>query len=219
MRVSQETIDQVRHSVDLPELIRSCGTRLRRQSRQHVGWCPFCVRPRTPVFTVYHENYYCHRCHKAGSAIDWMMQSQGMRFTEAVEYLADRAGISVHTCRPASTLLQRETADDATCAVWWWQERWNEVRAQLDCLVDAEPPAIAITWTDDGVCAVTPAPVPEDYALATTLGRILRWMESLTVAEKMQIFREKVRNDDRERWRNEKWFVAAWMGLAKGEVA
>ncbi len=216
MRLSQETIDQVRHSVDLPDLIKSCGTRLRRQSRQHVGWCPFCVKPRTPAFAVYHDRWYCFRCHSTGSAIDWMMATQGMRFTEAVEYLADRAGISVHACKPATRLQRNQDAEDSACAEWWWQERRNEVRAQLDCLVDAEPPAIAITWTDDGVCAVTPAPVSDDYATATCLGRILRWMEGLTVVEKMQVFREKVRTEDRERWRLEGDFAAAWMGLAKG---
>jgi len=72
------------------------NVRLKKQGRRWVGLCPF-HKERTPSFSVNQERglYYCFGCKAAGSAVDYLMQLEGMTFPEAIRALAERANIEI----------------------------------------------------------------------------------------------------------------------------
>ncbi|MGB9739299.1 DNA primase [Chloroflexus sp.] len=88
-------IDDIKANIDIVDLINSMGVGLRRSGRSFVGFCPFHPNTRTPAFYVYPDtqSFYCFGCHAAGTVFDFVMRKQGIDFKEALELLAERAGI------------------------------------------------------------------------------------------------------------------------------
>ncbi|HEY3235107.1 MAG TPA: CHC2 zinc finger domain-containing protein [Polyangiaceae bacterium] len=93
--IGQHTIDRVRQGTALVELIGET-VRLQKRGRSYVGLCPF-HKEKTPSFHVSEERglFHCFGCGKSGDAIQFLEQSAGMSFVEAVRALAERAGIEV----------------------------------------------------------------------------------------------------------------------------
>src|SRR6185503_13012232 len=69
---------------------------LRRAGRSWKGLCPFHAE-KTPSFTVNPERqvWHCFGCGKGGDAFAWLMELDKMTFPEALQSLADRAGIEL----------------------------------------------------------------------------------------------------------------------------
>ncbi len=69
---------------------------LQRKSGRYWGCCPF-HNEKTPSFSVRQERqvYYCFGCHKGGGVINFIMEVENLPFMEAVQLLADRAGMTV----------------------------------------------------------------------------------------------------------------------------
>ena len=95
MAVSNEIIEQIRDAIDIAEIIGD-RVKLKRSSRGYEGLCPF-HDERTPSFHVYTDtqSYYCFGCHEAGNIFTFLMKTENIGFREAVEILADRAGIKL----------------------------------------------------------------------------------------------------------------------------
>jgi DNA primase len=91
------SIDEVRDKIDIVDLISSSGVQLRKTGRSFLGFCPFHPNTRTPAFHVYPESqsFYCFGCHASGTAFDFVMRKQGVDFREALEQLAQRAGVQL----------------------------------------------------------------------------------------------------------------------------
>lgn len=91
-----------------PEFLRELGERcriediapsyvnLRRRGKNLVGLCPF-HNEKTPSFCVYPENnsFYCFGCNKGGDIVTFIMGVENLDFTEAVRFLAQRAGMTL----------------------------------------------------------------------------------------------------------------------------
>ena len=95
MRFSQEFIEKITDSNNLVEVI-SQYTQMKRTGSQLMGRCPFPDHAeKTPSFSVSESKqvYHCFGCGKSGNLFSFLRDYQGMGFPEAVEYLADRAGI------------------------------------------------------------------------------------------------------------------------------
>ena len=58
------------------------------------GLCPF-HKEKTPSFTVSPAKgiYYCFGCHKGGDVFNFLMELEGLTFPEAMQQLADDAGV------------------------------------------------------------------------------------------------------------------------------
>ncbi|MBD3661173.1 MAG: DNA primase, partial [Arenibacter algicola] len=71
-------------------------TRLVKKGREYSGLCPF-HKEKTPSFTVNEEKgfYHCFGCGAHGSAFDFVMETEGLDFREAVEKLASEVGLQV----------------------------------------------------------------------------------------------------------------------------
>ena len=94
--ISPETIAVVRDRTDILAVIGESVPSLKRRGRSWVGLCPF-HKEKTPSFHVNPDRgfFHCFGCKESGSAIDYLIKSEGYTFPEAVRSLAERAGIVV----------------------------------------------------------------------------------------------------------------------------
>jgi DNA primase len=106
MRYGESTLDEVLRRTDLVRLV-SRRIKLVRRGRLFWGLCPF-HKEKSPSFKVESErrNYKCFGCGVSGDAFKWLMETEGLRFPEAVERLAAEAGVSLP--KPSAEEEQRE---------------------------------------------------------------------------------------------------------------
>ena len=94
-RFSDQFIDRVRLANPIQDVI---GERvaLKKAGKSLKGLCPF-HHEKTPSFFVSAEKgfYHCFSCHKGGNVFQFLMDYEGLTFAEAVEQLAQRAGIAL----------------------------------------------------------------------------------------------------------------------------
>ncbi len=91
--------------LDQTDIVRLVGEHLRLhpKGREYVGLCPFhddhkpsmCVVPTKQIF-------HCFSCGSGGNAYDFIMRFHGMEFREALQFLADRAGVELTPFKPGS---------------------------------------------------------------------------------------------------------------------
>lgn len=88
-------IDEVRTRVGLADVVGR-RVKLTRRGAEHSGLCPFHAE-KTPSFTVNEDKgfFHCFGCGKHGSVFDFVMETEGLNFPEAVEKLAQEAGLQV----------------------------------------------------------------------------------------------------------------------------
>ena len=93
MRFPDNFIQEVVDRTDIEELIGRYVT-LKRTGANLVGRCPF-HSERTPSFSVSPAKrmFFCFGCHAGGSAITFVQKAENLDFAEAVEFLANRAGL------------------------------------------------------------------------------------------------------------------------------
>lgn len=94
-RIPQSFIDELVARADVVELIDSFVP-LKKAGKDYVACCPF-HEEKTPSFSVSQSKqfYYCFGCQAHGTALGFLMDYQGLGFTEAVEELAQRVGMEV----------------------------------------------------------------------------------------------------------------------------
>jgi DNA primase len=87
--------EQVRQAVDIVDLVGSY-IQLRRQGRNFVGLCPWHddSRPSLQV-NPDRQSFKCWVCDLGGDVFSFVMKAEGLEFREALEMLADRAGIQM----------------------------------------------------------------------------------------------------------------------------
>ena len=94
-------LDEVLSRTDIVELIGR-HVQLKKSGNQFMGLCPF-HHEKTPSFSVSADKqlYYCFGCGKGGGAFQFLMDHDGYSFPEAVEYLAEKAGLETPKSQPA----------------------------------------------------------------------------------------------------------------------
>ncbi|MEE8351791.1 MAG: DNA primase, partial [Rhodospirillales bacterium] len=126
MAFSDQFLDELRARTGLADLI-SRRVKLTKKGREHSGLCPF-HKEKTPSFTVNEEKgfYHCFGCGEHGSIFDFIMQTDGLSFPEAVEKLAGEAGLEVPQDSPENRARQeqRKTLFDVIEKAAQLYERW-----------------------------------------------------------------------------------------------
>jgi DNA primase len=94
-----DTKEQVRQAIDIVDLVGSY-VQLRRQGRNFVGLCPWHddSRPSLQV-NPERQSFKCWVCDIGGDVFSFVMKAEGLEFREALEMLAERAGISLRASR------------------------------------------------------------------------------------------------------------------------
>ncbi len=90
-----ETKEQVRQATDIVDLVGNYLD-LRRQGREFVAICPWHddTRPSMHV-NPQRQSFKCFVCDIGGDIFSFVMQMEGLEFREALEMLAERAGIAI----------------------------------------------------------------------------------------------------------------------------
>lgn len=110
MAFPPQFLDELRNRVSLSELIGR-RTKLVRKGREFSGLCPF-HNEKSPSFTVNEEKgfYHCFGCGAHGDQVEFVKQSEGVSFPEAIERLADLAGMPMPVERPEERQRQKQAA-------------------------------------------------------------------------------------------------------------
>ena len=93
MYYSDEIIEEVRSRNDIVDVI-STYVKLQKKGSSYFGLCPF-HNEKSPSFSVSRQKqmYYCFGCGAGGNVFTFISKIEGIGFKEAIENLADRAGI------------------------------------------------------------------------------------------------------------------------------
>lgn len=93
--ISKKTIDEVLYVAQVDEVIEDFMT-LKRKGANYEGLCPF-HDEKTPSFKVNPVKgiFKCFGCGKAGGAVQFVMEHEGMSFVDAIKYLCNKYGIEV----------------------------------------------------------------------------------------------------------------------------
>ena len=94
-RLPQAFIDQVLDRTDIVDVVDR-RVKLKKTGKNYSACCPF-HQEKTPSFSVNPEKqfYYCFGCGAGGNALGFVMDYERMEFREAIESLAQAAGMEL----------------------------------------------------------------------------------------------------------------------------
>ena len=100
MRYTPQFLDELRARLPVSEVVGR-RVKLRKAGREWKGLSPF-NKEKTPSFTVNDEKGFYHdfSSQKHGSIFDFVMETEGVTFPEAVERLAEMAGVPLPAYSP-----------------------------------------------------------------------------------------------------------------------
>ncbi len=109
---SDELIEEVRSRNDIVDVI-SGYVNLQKKGSTYFGLCPF-HNEKTGSFSVSRNKqmFYCFGCGAGGNVLTFIMKYENFTFPEAMQMLADRAGITLP--KQEMTAQQRKAADRRT---------------------------------------------------------------------------------------------------------
>ena len=101
MKFSTEILNEIKDKISVSQVVEKT-VQLKKRGKEFVGLSPF-TKERTPSFTVNDEKqfYHCFSTNKHGDIFTFLVEVGGLRFPEAVERLADEAGVQLRTFSPA----------------------------------------------------------------------------------------------------------------------
>ncbi len=108
---SFDTKERVKQAVDIVDLVGS-HLQLRRQGRNYVALCPWHddTRPSLQV-NPERQSFKCWVCDIGGDVFTFVMKMEGVEFAEALQMLADRAGIQIEKKHRRSHAQQHAAGD------------------------------------------------------------------------------------------------------------
>lgn len=120
--IPREDIDRVRAATDMVHLV-SAHTQLKRSGSRFMGLCPFHAE-RTPSFSVNAEDclYHCFGCQESGDCFNFVQKTENLDFAEAVEFLAQRAGINITRTSSPQAMSRKPVLEALQAAQSWYHE-------------------------------------------------------------------------------------------------
>ena len=95
MRIKDETVDRIRQAADIVEVVGDFVS-LKKRGSNWTACCPF-HNEKSPSFNVnpVRQIYKCFGCGKAGDAVKFVMEIDGISYPEALRYLAQKYSIEI----------------------------------------------------------------------------------------------------------------------------
>ena len=126
--------DRIRAAVNITDLVGAYGLELRRQGRNYVALCPWHADSR-PSLNVNpdRQTWKCWVCNVGGDIFSFVMQREGVDFRQAMEMLAERAGIELSQ-RPQPKSAPGSANDKHTLykALEWAEQLFHECFLHAD---------------------------------------------------------------------------------------
>lgn len=137
--IPNEFIDELLNKIDIVDVIEEFVP-LKKSGANYMACCPF-HKEKSPSFSVspIKQFYHCFGCGVHGSAIGFVMEYQGLSFQEAVQFLADRIGMTVpkqsgnpnpHAHKAHKQLQQTLEQTTAAATTYYQQQLKTSLRAQ-----------------------------------------------------------------------------------------
>ncbi|MBE6538315.1 MAG: DNA primase [Ruminococcaceae bacterium] len=107
--IPRAAIEEILYRADIVDVISSYVT-LKRAGSNFGGLCPF-HSEKTPSFTVFPatKSFYCFGCGAGGDVITFIMKTENLDYPSAIEFLAQRVGITIeHDDRASKDLINRK---------------------------------------------------------------------------------------------------------------
>ena len=103
-----DPVEEIKSRLDIVDIV-SETVNLRRTGKNYIGFCPFHDNKHTPSFVVFPETgtWRCFSCNIGGDIFTFVMKREGWDFKQALEYLAERAGVPLKP-RSAPSKEERE---------------------------------------------------------------------------------------------------------------
>lgn len=132
----QDAKEQVRQAIDIVDLVGSYMA-LRRQGRGYVAVCPWHddTRPSLQV-NPERQSFKCWVCDIGGDIFSFLMRMEGLEFREALEMLADRAGIQLTPSRGAAGQGSEFERRNLFKVIAWAEEQFHRCLLQAS---EADP--------------------------------------------------------------------------------
>ena len=120
--IPREDIERVKAATDMVHLV-SAHTQLKRSGSRFMGLCPF-HSERTPSFSVNAEDclYHCFGCQESGDCFNFVQKTENLEFAEAVEFLAQRAGITISRTFSPQAMSRKPMQEALAAAQSWYHE-------------------------------------------------------------------------------------------------
>ncbi|NKB43741.1 MAG: DNA primase [Alphaproteobacteria bacterium] len=141
MSFPPDFLDEIRTRVPVSSVVAR-SVKLQRRGREFIGLSPF-TSEKTPSFTVNDQKgfYHCFSSGEHGDVFTFLMKTQSLPFPEAVEQLAEEAGLEVPKATPeeAQRAERRTTLQDAVemaCQFYEQKLRSPEGRVAYEYLRD-----------------------------------------------------------------------------------
>ncbi len=96
-RLAQETIDEIRNSTDIVEIVKEYVP-LTQRGKNFLGICPF-HQDHSPSMSVSREKqiYKCFSCGAAGNVFHFVSEIESISYIDAVRKLGERLGMKLNT--------------------------------------------------------------------------------------------------------------------------
>ena len=120
--MASDDVREIKSRLDIVDVI-SERVKLKRNGQTWWGCCPF-HNEKTPSFSVspQRQTFHCFGCGKGGDIFTFVMESEHLEFREALERLAERAGVTL--TKQSAGIVRKKTATDIN-------------RAALDYFIDS----------------------------------------------------------------------------------
>ena len=99
-RIPQETIDLILRNTRIEDIVGEYQ-KLTKKGSRYLGYCPEHNDKHIGSFIVYPAKncYRCFSCDAKGGAVTYLMKYANMTYPQAIQHLADKAGVSLDTNR------------------------------------------------------------------------------------------------------------------------
>ena len=93
--MASDDVHEIKSRLDIVEIVSEYAS-LKKRGRAFWACCPF-HSEKTPSFSVSPERqtFHCFGCGKGGDVITFIMEAEHLEFREALERLAERAGVTL----------------------------------------------------------------------------------------------------------------------------
>ena len=118
--IDRETQQRIKDAANIVEVVGDY-VKLTRRGANYMGLCPF-HNERTPSFSVSPRRNFCHcfSCKKGGSPVNFIMEKEGVGYTEALLLLAKKYNIPVKEREMSEEERARMTEREAMLVASEW---------------------------------------------------------------------------------------------------
>lgn len=124
--IDHATAQRIKDAANIVEVV-SDYVHLIRRGQNYMGLCPF-HNERTPSFSVSpRRNFcYCFSCKKGGSPVNFIMEKEGLTYTEALMHLARKYNIEVQEREMTDEERERQSARESMLVANEWAMKLME---------------------------------------------------------------------------------------------